>query len=311
MLKIKITTNFSYWPLERQTPNWSGKWGNCEFYINKPIPKCDYWVVVGGLSNRESTKCQVDNTIFITTEPPIIKKYNNKFLQQFNKIVSCDRDINHSNIVFCQQALPWMVGGKYKKETKNWSKNFKKDYDELIKINNYKKNKLISIILSKKKTKNHKKRLKFIFKLQKYFGKDLDVFGVDINEIEDKWDGIAPYKYYLAIENSSVLDYWTEKISDSFLAGAYPFYSGCPNIQKYFPKGSFTLIDINNVKKSIKTIEENINKSKYENSLGKIRESKNLILNKYNFFPMICEHIETNFLLKYTDIILEPEQMFL
>ena len=71
MLKIKVTTQFRDWPLERQTPGSKSIWRNCVFYINKNIEDCDYWIVLEGLEKTETTVCNPDNTILITGEPPI------------------------------------------------------------------------------------------------------------------------------------------------------------------------------------------------------------------------------------------------
>jgi len=77
-----------------------------------------------------------------------------------------------------------------------------------------------------------------------YFGERIDIFGRGINEIEDKWDALDRYKYHIALENSVVEDYWTEKLSDAYLAGCYPIYYGCPNIEKYFDISSLARINI-------------------------------------------------------------------
>ena len=60
--------------------------------------------------------------------------------------------------------------------------------------------------------------------------------------IEDKWAGLAPYKYSLAIENAVTPDYWSEKIADCFLTWTLPIYYGCLNLEDYFPKQSFIRI---------------------------------------------------------------------
>ena len=129
--------------------------------------------------------------------------------------------------------------------------------------------------------------------LQDHFGSSIDVFGRGIRDIEDKWDAIAEYKYHIAIENSSYDDYWTEKLSDCYLAGAYPFYYGCPNLYEYFPLGSFTKIDIDEPEKAISTIESVINSNTYEASTQALSSAKNLVLDKHNLFAMLSEFIST------------------
>ncbi|MCI0660313.1 MAG: hypothetical protein L0220_04495, partial [Acidobacteria bacterium] len=88
------------------------------------------------------------------------------------------------------------------------------------------------------------------------------------------------------------LDYWTEKLADCFLAGAYPFYHGCPNLPEYFPSGSFTAIDINKPEEAIEIIEGGIRSHLYESSLHQLRGARELVLDKHNLFAMLSGIIE-------------------
>jgi len=288
MIKIKVSTSSPNWPLIRQTPDHSGIWKNCKFYINEDMPECDYWVVYDNLQKKEKSICQKENTILITGEPVSVKSYNKKFIKQFNTVITSQTNLKHQNIINQQQSLPWMVGGKFIKETKSWGKNFSKDYNELKLTKTPKKNKLISIISSSKNgTKGHKERLDFVKQIEKEFKNDIDIYGRGIKTFEDKWDVIAPYKYHIVIENFSTKDYWTEKIADCYLAGAYPFYFGCTNISDYFSKNSFTWININNTKEAIEQVKLLIRENKYEKSIKEIEVAKNKILDEYSLFPMI------------------------
>jgi hypothetical protein len=112
-----------------------------------------------------------------------------------------------------------------------------------------------------------------------------------MNRIDDKWNAIAPYKYHLALENCAGPDYFTEKLSDTYLGGAYPFYYGCSNIDRYFPENSYTQIDIYHIDESIEIIEKKINENIYDNSIEAIMKARNLILMKYNFFALISYFI--------------------
>jgi hypothetical protein len=115
----------------------------------------------------------------------------------------------------------------------------------------------------------------------------MDVFGWGIRDIGDKWEAIAEYKYHIVIENCVYPDYWTEKLSDTYLGGDYPIYSGCPNLSRYFNPDAFTAIDISNVEESIEKIENCIKNDLYENSRLAIQEAKNKVLNQYNLFAII------------------------
>ena len=307
MIKVKVSTSFPEWPLLRQTPGSKGMWGDCQFVLNEDMNECDYWVVCEGLLQAESTVCPRKNTILITWEPPAVKVYNEEFISQFGTVITCHRNISHPNVIYSQQGLPWHVGRQVK-DGKNIK--FSKDYDELNNIRSFNKDKLLSVICSSKDhTKGHKKRVEFAERLKQYFGEKVDVWGWGFQEIEDKWDAISRYKYHVVIENSSSPDYWTEKLSDAFLGGAHPFYYGCPNISEYFSEDSFTSIDINNFERSASIIEEAIANRKYEKSVDAILDARDLMLDKYNLFPMIYTFCKKNRMEKVKVVVdLEPER---
>ncbi len=174
----------------------------------------------------------------------------------------------------------------------NWHVN--KSYDELKAIKPIIKTNNISCIASSlARWSGHKSRIDFVNYIKENNCLNIDFFGKGTNFLEDKWDGIAPYKYSIAIENSSIDDYWTEKISDVYLAYSLPFYFGCTNIDKYFPEESYIWIDITNPQKAIETIQNAIENNEYEKRLEAIKEARELVLDKYNLFPFIANFIKT------------------
>jgi hypothetical protein len=297
------------WPIARQTPGGRGIWGNCRFFINEPIKECDYWIVCDGLAGRDQTICPPGNTILITHEPPTIRRYRATYLKQFSTVITSHRDIWHHHPVYEQQALPWHVGRKQRSHVDlSWSK----DYDELISIRNFNKKNKISVVCSSKKfSPGHKKRLEFSYHLKEVFGDGIDLFGRGIEEIEDKWDALASYKYHIAMENCAVDDYWTEKLSDAFLAGCHPVYYGCPNIGKYFNPAALTQIDINKPEKAIQTISACLENNTFEMSKNEIMKARLDVLNRYNVFPMIASLVEQKkqkVVSGYERVIIEPER---
>jgi hypothetical protein len=293
MIKVKISTNGLGKPFIKQLPDFKPIWGNCEFFINEDIEECDFWIIYGGLLKKEKVKTSKKNIIFITNEPPSIKKYSKKFTDQFGTIITCHK-IRHPNVYHFEQALPWWVGHKFKDDNSDDIK-YDKTYDELKKIKIVKKEKLISVIISNKSiTIGHRKRINFVKRLKEEFGDNIDIFGYDYKRLEDKWDAIYPYKYHIVLENSSLNDYWTEKLSDAFLGESYPVYYGCKNIFKYFSKKSLTTININMPNTAIKTIKKIINENTYDKFTENIQRSKILILDKYQLFPMIHDYINNN-----------------
>lgn len=303
--RIKISTANSGKPFIKQLQSFNPVWDNCEFFINENITECDLWVVYGGLAQKESVLVAKENTLFITNEPPSVKKYQKEFLNQFEAVITCHH-INHPHVIHTQQSLPWWVGH----QIEGTSKEYSKTYDELKSITNINKTKTISLIASNKTfTTGHKKRYVFLKKIQEVFGTEIDIFGIGFNPINDKWDAIAPYKYHIVLENSSYPDYFTEKLSDAFLGLSYPIYYGCPNIYDYFPKNTVSQIDIGRPDEAIETIKNIIRSNQYEQSLSDLQHAKDLILDTYQLFPALCtyanRHIKNKEKILFT---LKPEK---
>lgn len=286
MIKVKLTTSFPSWPLLRQTPGWSGEWGNCKFYVDDDsIDQCDYWVVYDGLTKKQTATCPQGNLLFVASEPPEIKKYQPGFLAQFSKVISSDRSIRHPGLCLAQQSLPWMIGVSQSPS----GPKCVMDYDGFAKSAPPIKTKLLSVVITKKRTTaGHRARLDFVEKLVDRYGAEIDVFGRGFQEVEDKWDAIAPYKYHLVLENSCRNDYFTEKLADAFLGLAYPLYWGCPNLADYFPEKSFSPIQLDDPD-GVKAV---VDAATYEASLEALEMSKRLVLAKYNLFAVLSSFIQ-------------------
>lgn len=293
MIKVKLTVSADF-PASKnspsskerilkQTPGLSGKWGDFQFYVNEEVAECDYLVVLEDIpKKKDSTNCPWENTIFITGDASTGKGYNQKFLNQFSTIITSHRRIRHPNIYHMPQGDTWFPY---------------KHYDELFGNDNVEKSKLISIVVSNKSgTPVHKKRLEFCLALKEHFGDRIDLFGRGIREFDDKWDVVAPYKYSIAIENNVELDFISEKIEDCFISLTFPFYYGCPNIDTYYDKDSYQLIDIDDFKGSCDTIEKVINdETHYDQHLESLIGSKNKYLNHYSLIPLIADFIQNNY----------------
>jgi hypothetical protein len=158
---------------------------------------------------------------------------------------------------------------------------FEKGITELEKLPIPEKTKPLSCIVSDlKQLKGHRLRLKFVTKLQEELPQT-DMFGKGINYISNKMDGLLPYRYSIAIENSSIPFYFTEKINDCFLAYTVPLYYGCKNISKFFPEKSFIPIDINDTTGTIKKIRDIINNDDWSARLDAVKEARELVLHQY------------------------------
>ena len=270
-----------------QTPEREGVWGDYLFEINGEGTEYDFWVVYSkGVFKTEKCYVAPENTMMITGEPSTIYHYSNGYVKQFGTLLVCRNDIKHPHQIHIQPAQPWFIG----RISDENGVHFKTGYDDYKGNDIYNKTKLISVISSNKAfTKGHQERIDFVQKLKEHFGDQLDVFGRGFNDFDDKWNVVAPYKYHIAIENSSFDDYWTEKLADSYIGGAYPIYYGCTNVEKYFDKDALTMIDIHNVDKSIKQIEDVIKSNTYETHKTAIIKAKNQVLDEYNLYAMLAK----------------------
>lgn len=258
----------------RQTPNQSAIWDDYIFYINDSISECDYWLIYGFIPDTETVTVKNSTVLFLSEEEGL-KRWNDNFMQQFNVVLGSQENINHPNYIHDCYPCAWYVT---------------KSYDDLVSISPPAKSKKLSMVVSNTvTTKGHKKRYDFVKRIKDHFGEQVDWFGKGNNYIYDKWDGIIDYKYSIAIENQRVKDYFTEKIADCFLSYTIPFYYGCKNIEKYFPSGSYVLIDIENINKSIDIIEQTLQSDFYEKNFDAMMEARELILKKYQFVPHFCK----------------------
>jgi len=130
----------------------------------------------------------------------------------------------------------------------------------------YPKTKLISSVVSKKNMfPGHKIRHAMCKAI-----KNIDYYGSKFSWIKTKDIGMKDYMFSVAIENSAVPNYFTEKIIDCFLCGCVPIYWGCTNIEKFFnPKG---LIRFNNVAQ-LQNKRNVLTPKIYKNMLPYVREN--------------------------------------
>ncbi len=280
MKKVRIT-----WPkneyISRQTFGNSMIWGNYEFTF-EDIETADYWIIVNNyqLENLRCF-CPPTNIIYILQEPSTVSEYNNdnhseQFIKQFGSLITTQDCIQGSNVIYQQVGIPWLLN---------------KSIEDLIIQPIPDKKKLISIATSNKTyTKGHRNRIECAMKIKRYFGSYVDLFGRGFKDFDDKWDIVSPYRFHISIENSVEKNYFSEKIVDPILAYTLPLYYGCPNISNFFDLPEYLqILDLNSfdtVKKKIKYIIEN--DDIYENNLQFLTESRIKILEKYNFFPMLC-----------------------
>ena len=268
--------------------------GVCEFVFN-PDEEYDYFVTLDGLT--EPVECKVDKNhrLLFLGEPPYVKQYSYNFVKQYGHVFSCQKKmIQKGQAEKSFPLLPWMIGMSFEENSHNAKgdssymtyddfRSFKEDSGRL--------NKCCLITSNKKFTKGHRDRVRFANYVLDNCSDIIDVYGNGYKPIPDKIEALKKYQYAIVIENCRYPDYWTEKIGDCFLAGCYPIYHGCINFEEYFPRDSFSKIDVCDIHNSIKVIKEIMKLDLYHSSNNNVMNAKSLILDKYNIFSQLEQRI--------------------
>ena len=164
-----------------------------------------------------------------------------------------------------------------------------------------KKNLFSAVISALTSLEGHKKRLIFLRKIAERFS--IDIYGrghapgflqtggpgLYLGELPagKKDNGLFPYKYTFAAENTVEPGYFTEKLCDAILSECLCFYWGCPNVGDFLDSRAFISLDIDDHEKSLCIIERAIAEDEWSKRLPYIRQAKQKILNELQIFPML------------------------
>ncbi len=296
-MRIKLSYYFANEPLFRQTPGGLGVWKGHQFLGNDPgVRQCDMWVVLDDIAEEEEVAfVQSGRAVLITLEPPLTREYQPGFLAQFDLVVSCHRNLRHPNVRVEYQGQTWHIG-MHKGANANDRPAFRGtiDYDALLAMPPPQKTAALSVICSaSSRLPGHRARREFVDRLEARLGDRVDVFGRGVRPIPDKADAILPYRYHIALENSALRDYWTEKLSDSYLGWAFPIYWGCQNICDYLPSDGLIQIDIGRPEEAIATIERTIDTDLTAEHAAGLAQARSLVLDRYNTFDVILRHCQS------------------
>lgn len=245
--------------LRKQTPQQNNIWKNIAGLNDT---SGDYIVILG--NNDVDSNVYLNEqkpVIYIRTEPDKIQKYVDRYPSVWHQNY---RDLNRYN------ACLWLLT---------------LCYDQLNNLKYTKKFKNTSLICSDKYTDRN---TQIINAVEMY---DIDYIG-NIFTISNTNNRVSfrqrdrvflDYNKSICIENSSQENYFTEKITDCMLGWCLPLYWGCPNIQDFFPEGSYRSIDIS----CVESLKEAIEKPVSLNEIKALAEARQLILNKYNIWSTV------------------------
>tara|TARA_B100000965_G_C19588590_1_gene756955 strand:- start:1738 stop:2745 length:1008 start_codon:yes stop_codon:yes gene_type:complete len=279
-------------PWYRHFPDGKTTWNSWHFvFEDKPGQNYDYLVAFDDLEKPIEPRCPRSHTIHVAAEPPSIKRYNKHYLNQFGIVLTVDPKVIHPHTIHTQLGINWFIGWNPSKGSAPDALSFR----EIENLFDHPKTKLISVIASNKTgSLGHRKRLEFAQALKEHFGDRIDFYGRGFGPMEDKLDALKDYRFHITLENSQQPHYFTEKLSDCIMAGCYPIYWGCTNLNEYLPENSYTIIDISNLDESIAIIEKTITKKADIAHRDALREARKKIMHEHNLFPMLCQILESH-----------------
>lgn len=273
--QVTIVKDWDWPDLRRQTPNGDGIWDGIHFSTDD-AEVCDALVVLNNRLENSFSITVKGNNVWALMQEPYVKGVTDWMAEKhdaFDKVFSHFRPQPTDKYVRSHPAIPWHV-------------NF--TYTELVNLPVVKKSRPLSWIVGNvKDLPGHIKRWRFLEVLQQDQSIDIDLFGKAVRFIEHKNEGLLPYRYALAVENTCTADYWTEKIADCLLTWTVPIYYGCPNLESYFPPKAFIRIDIEKPQQALAHIREVLANDDWDARVQALAEARDLILHRYQLFPHI------------------------
>lgn len=294
MITVKISSRGSGKNLDISqylgTPN---RWGECEFHVNTDLDRADVWFVSEDVDD-DDVECEVarGGLIFVTAETSWESGYYNDHPERLDVLSQFDRVYTpHSvalpNVRASMPFLPWMINANHGPSI---NAPHQRDFHVLEVMTAPEKTKDLSVFCStQSRTPEHRMRFRFVEQLKEHFGERLDWFGNGVNPVNEKWDGLAPYRSTIVLENRSTPWVITEKLADAYLAFSYPFYWGARNVGDFVPAGSFTPINIHDVDGSIALIEQDLAGGTPEARAQELLLARQWVLSDWNPYARMAQ----------------------
>ena len=253
-------------------------------FISCNEKECDIFITMDMVNMFKPIKtiCRDGGFWCLPYEPSVERyRYLMETYSYFDFVNTPWRDFDSSNTVIHERfpILPYTNQSAQEIETFN------------VDINSVKTDSVSAVVSIAKEFPGHKIRANFIEFLNTQ-GFEYKRFGNGYNHISDKKDALIPYKYSIAMENSSIPYYCTEKIGDCFACLTMPIYWGCPNITEYFPEESMILLDENDFKGSLERIEEAVRNDHYTKYFDALVYAKERLVKEHLLYPYICRLID-------------------
>ena len=294
MLDVKISSRGSgrNLNLSQFLGNEVNEWEGCRFWVNSPVKRADVWIVIEDLDD-DDVECEVptDAVLFASAETSWVPGFfdtdpdNVRFLDQFAWIYTC-HDVYRKNVTASLPFLPWMVNANHGPSI---SAPHHRNLDFLRELRNVEKTEELSVICSTQTaTEGHRQRLRFVTALKEHFGERLHWYGNGVNPIEEKWSGLAQYRFTVAIENQVADNVVTEKLWDPLLTWTVPLYVGAPNAIDYVPSNAMRLLSLQDINGSISTVEQLLNGDEYSGFVPHLAEARDRLLGPLHLYTRLA-----------------------
>jgi hypothetical protein len=298
--------------LWQQTPHPFGVWGNIQMLANAPkpdfllmyqfnfyekLPKKKSWLT--RLQKPKPDQVRLvdvhsklrgvpqERTIYLLREPPL------------EEIVGK----NKANYEEAKKYCSYISGPDDFAPTPNYMPAIwyhANSFQELTEMNPPQKEKTLSWITSGvNRTANHRQRLDFLKQMRlseipfDLYGRNLPNWAKNTGELNNKWYGMAPYYYNLAIENYAENSWYvSEKLWDSLLAWCLPIYYGGSAADQLLPPGSFLCLPSLD-EKGISYIKEvTATPDAWHEAKSAIAEAREIILHKLNLLNWLSDFVD-------------------
>ncbi|MGE0714707.1 MAG: glycosyltransferase family 10 [Alphaproteobacteria bacterium] len=281
-IRVAIHDNWRDVPeaLDYLTPRGSGSWGRVTFGSAADIADPDFILVFNSPPSDVVVECPPERLWFACGEPPT--RYHAPMhvgQGEGTVVLTCDERFARHPELSRQRTymttLPML---------RTWS--VRRRVGVLDRMADVPKSRDLSWVTSNLLlVPGHHDRMRFLEALRREV--PFDLFGRGFAPIDDKWDGVAPYRYSIAFENCIHPFYFSEKIMDCFACLTMPIYVGSPAIGQFFPPESFVAIDPADPG-VFERIREVVASDRRERSLDHLRNARRLVLARYNLFLQIA-----------------------
>lgn len=279
--------------LLRQTPAGDGLWGSLRVTTG-PDPAHDWLLVVDAPPKGLTSDLPGERRIVMLTEPPAVRDYPLAYLAQFGTVIGPAAPPGFTGrVIGGHPCMPWFYGlglaaGAEPRILRDWATLWAGPASP--------RTGLISAVCSTKlRTPDHIRRLRFLRLLGGTLGTDLTVFGRGFRPLGDKAEGIDGFRYHLVLENNLDPGFWTEKLADAILGGAFPIVAGGGGLSRWFDPAGFAEIDLRRPRASVEQVKallaaDPAAKPEVQAAMAANRER---LMTRHQLFPVLAASLDT------------------